>query len=319
MSKPELKDVIDNRFFVYVTRVPMGDRLHELHYYTHLIGEKTQLYLFGCGLGDQAIFEQVAYSFFEYIKEFGDPELGRIVISAGVCRTAFMPYLGDVNCHWAWGGSTPNDQWLSHVLSNISVKPDVFLCASKEVLAEAEKAGYKSLYFPAGVGSVFKPLNLKREGIGYAGLDSKTAEQKRIVLEPTMSHEGFEWISNKQWGKFLPLSELNKWYNGKQILLGMVTLQNLNLNLLSNRVFESIASGTPFITYQHKAVEETLGFSYPYQTSTPSETVALIDEILNNFETTLERFKGYSQKVREKHHYTKRLATLFKYLQELKR
>jgi len=241
------------------------------------------------------------------------------VISAGVCRTAFMPYRGEINCDWAGGGSTPDNQWLSRVLNNISVKPDVFLCASKKVLVEVEEAKYKGLYLPAGVGSIFKPLNLKREGIGYAGLDSKTAEQKRIVLEPAMSLEGFEWISNKQWNKFLTLSELNKWYNGKQILLGMVTLQNLNLNMMSNRVFESLASGTPFITYRHKAIDETLGFPYPYQTSTQTETAALIDEILNNFETTIKRFKGYSKQVLEKHHYTKRLATLFKYLQELKR
>lgn len=319
MSKPELKDSIDSRFFVYVVRIPMGDRLRELHYYTHLIGEKTQLYLFGCGLGDQTVFEQVAYSFFEYIEEFGDPELGRVVISAGVCRTAFMPYRGDFNCHWAWGGSERDNHWLSRVISSISVKPDVFLCASKEVLTEVEEAGHRGLYLPVGVGDVFKPLNLKREGIGYAGLDSKTAEQKRIVLEPAMKHKGFEWISNKQWGKFLPLSDLNKWYNGKQILLGMATLQNLNLNLMSNRVFESLASGTPFITYRHKAVEETLGFPYPYQTSTQAETAELIDKILNNFEETLKEFKGYSKQIHEKHHYTKRLATLFKYLQELKR
>jgi len=318
MEKPKLKDSLENRFFVYTAALPIGNKIFEIHYYTHLVGEETQLFMFGCGLGDQAVFEQVADSFFKYIDKFGDPKLGRIVVSAGVCRTAFMPYLGDVNCHWVWGGSESDNQWLPHLLNNISIKPDVFLCPSKEVLTEVEEAGFNGLYLPAGVGDVFEPLNLKRKGFGYAGLDSKSADQKRIVLEPAMKRKGFEWISHTQFCKFLTLHELNEWYNRKQILFGMATLQNLNLNLLSNRVFESIASGTPFITYRHKAVEEKLGFSYPYQTSTPSETVALIDEILNNFETTLERFKGYSKQIHEKHHYTKRLATLFKYLQELK-
>lgn len=319
MGTPELKDSLEDRFFVYVAQFPIGNKLREIHYYTHLVGDKTQLYIFGCGLGDQAIFEQVADSFFKYIEQFGDPELGRVVISAGICRTAFLPYRGDVNCHWIWGGSESDDQWLPHLLSNISIKPDVFLCASKEVLTEVEEAGYRGLYLPVGVGDVFEPLKLKRKGFGYAGLDSKSDEQKRIVLEPAMKRKGFEWISHEPFCKFLTLHELNEWYNRKQILLGMISLQNLNLNLLSNRVFESIASGTPFIVYRYEAVEETLGFPYPYQTSTQAETANLIDKILNNFERTLKEFKGYSKQVHEKHHYIKRLTTLFKYLQELKR
>ena len=39
----------------------------------------------------------------------------------------------------------------------------------------------------------FKPLFLEREGLGYAGLDNKTDEQKHIVLGPALKRDDFEW------------------------------------------------------------------------------------------------------------------------------
>jgi hypothetical protein len=106
-----------------IVAIRLNDGVLYNHYYRYMV-ENTDLYMFGCGLGDQAMIEQVGYSFLSYVDQHGDPDLGRICISVGTGRTAFLPYKGDVNCAWVIAFSDRPD-WLRFYLDNVTIQPQL--------------------------------------------------------------------------------------------------------------------------------------------------------------------------------------------------
>ena len=130
-----------------------------------------------------------------------------------------------------------------------------------------------------------------------------------IILGPAIER-GLEWVSKDAASGFKSLPELNEWYNTKQIIFGMDWPENRELGVVTNRVYESIASGTPFIQYRLQTLSETLGFHYPYQSSTYEETDQLIEEILSDYDTVLEQFGIWSWIIRSRHSYRNRLEEI---------
>ena len=288
-------------------QIPNGQVLNH-HLYTRFIGKKTELWFFGCGLGDQAVISQIGETFLELCEEGMDPELGRVMISFGNGPTAMMSYKGDINVRWSLG-STGYEDWFKSYIKHAKVKPDLYLCASQKVLDRINEEGLHGILLPQGVGKQFKPLNLEREGLGYAGLNTKTKEMTHIMLGPAIER-GLEWVSKDPSSGFKSLPELNEWYNEKQIIFGMDWPENKELGVVTNRVYESIASGTPFIQYRLQTLSKTLGFEYPYQSSTYEETDQLIDEILSDYDAVLEQFGIWSWAIRSQHSYRNRLEDI---------
>lgn len=283
--------------------------------YFRFIGDGTELWLFGSGLGDQAIMYQMGESFFKYL-ERDDPCLGRLMFSVGIGPYAFHPWKGDFNLYWAWGGEM-GENWLEEYIKRVDVKPDVFLCPSQIIKEHVEDRGYTSVYLPVGVGESFKPLNMKRKGLAYVGGQSKSSDQIDVVIGPYVDSPEFEYHGGEG-TVFMTLEELNRWYNGKQIAFGMKLEANDRWGIMSNRVTETLASGTPLVQYGYDAIDETLGFHYPYQTFSRTETEGMVNEILLNFEDHLESIKSYSDIIKEKHSYQVRLKTIFEALERMK-
>ena len=80
--------------------------------------------------------------------------------------------------------------------------------------------------------------------------------------------------------------------------------------MVNNRVFEVLATGTPFILYSHRAVNEVLGFDFPFQSSSPEETLELAGRIVADYTHHLELFASYGKQVVARHTYDRRIATL---------
>ena len=293
----------------------LGDGIIRNHYYRYM-AEDTDLYLFGCGLGDQAMMEQVGYSFLRYIDETGDPKLGRICISVGTGGTAFLPYRGDVNCAWVIAFSNRED-WMTYFKSVVAVQPQLWLCPSKIIYDIVVDAGEEALYLPLACGEVFQPMNLPRKGFGYTGLDTKTQEQMDIVLGSVMNRDDFEWRGRTTEGPFFHLWELNEWYNSKLAVFGMFFPLSMQMGLVTGRVFETLGSGTPLICYENPAIDEILG-DYRYQTKSVEETEVYIDEILENREFVETYLQEVSKTIHEHHSYLNRLKMLFKRLEEMR-
>jgi len=287
-----------------------GQRVNH-HLYSRFIAPETELWFFGCGLGEQAIFDQMGAAFLEECAE-KDPALGRIIISAGLSATAHMVYKGDWNIWWAFGD---HDGWALEHFAKTFVQPKILLCASNKVAQGVAYTGLPTLKFPFAVGKVFKPLGLEREGLGYAGNPIKSPDQYRMLVEPFIKRSDFEWISKHADDKYLTLTELNEWYNSKQIVFGMAGMGALKLNTPPNRFYETLASGTPFITAKYDTVE-SVGFQYPYMSSCQEETVALVEDMLSKFPETLAKFAEYSKEIRKKHNVNLRIKTLFEALQK---
>lgn len=304
----------DDRIQVTVTTMYDGKgNAYNLHFYSRYIGESTELWIFGCGLGDQTMIAQIGDGFLEYLDKVGDPELGKIMFSVGEGESAFYAYDGDYNLAWVWGQdpkSVPH-----HLARFMGKKPELILNSYRSVMDRAEEFGYKCMRFRSAAGRFFTPLGLPRQGLGFAGLE-KSPEQMRIVLKPAMKREGFDWISRDPDRAWLPLAELNEWYNSKQILFGMVDESRHGRPFMPSRFFETLASGTPLITYKLHGLEEHYGMGYPYMTESPEQTEALIDEILSDYERVLEEIDIHADYIRKHHSYLARVTQIIDRLKE---
>lgn len=261
------------------------------------------------GLGDVMIARQMCSEFTTYCEQNGDPSLGSIVISAGAWPLEFRLRNGDHNLYW-WWSMNGQDDWLERYLESANVKPDAVACLSCWCRQRAEAAGCTALYLPLAVGESFQPLRLSRSGIGFAGSKGhKDQEQVAAILGPFLDRPDFEWATNiKGPGK------LSEFYNAKRIVLGMTERFQEKAGMVNNRVFEVLATGTPFILHRHRAVNEVLGEDYPYQSATPGETRSLAETILADYPKHLELFERYQTIVNSFHRYKHRLSTLLEFL-----
>ncbi len=286
----------------------------EIPLYQRYIWDETELWLFGSGLGEHTMFMQIGDCFLQLMEEH-DPGLGRIMMTLGHSASAFMGYQGDYNVAWVWGVYPDN---LRSYFSRLNVKPDLLLCAWDITRAMSEQYGIPSLPIFSGVNPrVFKPLGLEREGLGYAGIDNKGAEQKRIILEPAKEYGKLDWIS-KEHSPLLTIDEYNHWLNSKKIVFGMVSEDRHQTTYIPTRMVETIASGTPIITYKIRDFEKIMGIKYPYQTTSAEETKELIDSVLTDYDTVIKRFEMLSIEVRKKHSYKVKLQQIFDKLEEIK-
>jgi hypothetical protein len=260
------------------------------------------------GMGDVMVAKQVCQEFLHYCERHGDPKLGRIVITGGAWPLEFMLPRGDHNIYWWWSMNGKED-WLDRYLNRVNVKPDAVACLSSWCLTQAKGAGCKTIYLPLAAGSRFAALGLQRAGIGYGGSKGhKDTAQVATVVGPFTSDPEFEWASG-----FTRPEEINEFYNRKRIVLGMTEKYQEWAGMVNNRVFEVLASGTPFLIHTHRAIEEVLG-PYPYQTASAERSRELADEILADYDRHLAVFDGYRKMVEEKHRYQHRLKTLIDFL-----
>lgn len=254
------------------------------------------------------IIRQFGEGFAEHLAQYGDPGLGNVVVSCGGYKAAYEPEQGDVNCFWWWSFGPYDDspdEFLEFYLEEVSVEPDVILCLSERCEREAQQLGFDTVNLPLGTQS-FRPLNCERAGLGYAGSERhKKTEQEKVVLGPYGNEDDFEWVSS-----FVTPTQLNLWYNTKLATFGLTKQGQREWGMVNNRVFETLASGTPLILESHPNVENVLGFEYPYQTSTRQETVDLVEHIRESPEETLAEYSTYSRKVKAEHSYTNRVKTL---------
>jgi hypothetical protein len=273
---------------------------------------RTTIKIHAEGLGDLMIVRQFGRAIHDYFAENEDPELGEVIIATGGFGPAYHPDEGDINLYWWWSFGKYDDrpgEYLEQYLKKADVAPNVILCLSERCLNEAEKLGYETLYFPLGT-QAFKPLEYQREGLGYAGSKShKASEKERKLFGPYQERDDMEWVSH-----FIYPEQLNMWYNKKLVTFGMHKEGQRQYGMVNNRVFETLASGTPFVLEKHPTVDDVLGFDFPYQSSSSEETEALVKEIQSNPEDALEEFREYSKTVRKKHSYDTRVSQLIDYL-----
>ena len=261
------------------------------------------------GIGDVMIAKQVCEAFIRYCEQYGDPGLGHVVITAGAWPPNFRPERGDHNVYWWWSMNGRED-WLDFYIGNIATKPDTIACLSTWCSSYAQSRAYKTVSLPLGVGEHFLPLHNPRAGVGYGGSrNHKDSSQIDSIVAPFCEQADFEWVDS-----LTTPQELNCFYNRKQIVLGMTEVFQERAGMVNNRVFEVLASGTPFIIHRHRALQETLGFDYPYQSSCADETLRLAGEILMNFPKHRDVFREYSRIVLARHTYDHRVGTLVNHL-----
>ena len=276
----------------------------------HLRFARTRLSFYtSIGLGDQMVARQFCKTFQAYCEKYGDPGIGYVVKCAGAWTTDFRIKKGDLNLYWWWSMNGRED-WLDHYLNNINIKPDGILCLSNQCMEEADKHCSKVLFLPLGVGENFYPLSIARDGTGFAGSKGhKDPEQEDIVLGPFIDSNTLEWVDNIDTD-----IALNQFYNRKKIILGMTENIQEKWGMVNNRVFEVLASGTPFIMHNHHTINDILGFEFPYQSGSRTETEALAREIHANYTESLDKFRDYSRIVMAKHSYTKRIEQLIRFI-----
>lgn len=293
----------------------IGEKVIEGHFFTRFMSKKTECWFFNTGIGDQTMCNQMGDSFLEYCEENGDPDLGRIMFSMGIGPGAYEPYKGDFNVCWPWGVLP---QGMKAHLDRLTVKQDLIIGPWKERREAAEAEGIASMPMYVGVGRIFRPLSLNREGLGYAGMDNKSPEQKHIVLGPALKRKDFEWHAHDITSHWVTTEELNEWYNKKQILFGMIQEDRHRVDYMPSRFPETLASGTPLIIYEIPSTEAYLGYRYPYMTDSYERTETLIEEILADYESVLEEIATISEYIRAEHSYKTKLGALFDKLRELK-
>lgn len=276
---------------------------------------RTTLEINTLGVGDSMMVHQLGKAFVEYVTRRGDPGLGDLVLTSG----GYAPKLrgireGDVNLYW-WYSFGPYDDSPElfideHLEPNLPVRPDLVLCGSERIQREAKQAGYETLYFPIGQYG-FRPLDIERTGLGYAGTRwHKAGEKVRMMLGPFKDEPDFDWVSEYT----LP-EQMNLWYNTRTCNFGITKEGQREWGVVNSRVFESLASGTPLVIRHHPSIEDVLGFEYPYQVTSRAEVVETVEEIRTDLDAVLERFEEYSERVRNEHSYLARLDTLFERLQ----
>ena len=280
------------------------------HHYKRYIAEDTDLWLFGTGLGDVALMTQIGEAFGDYIQLHGDPCLGNVMMSIGTTATSVLPYEGDINVWWA---SRDSEGSLDGYLKTTSVKPTHILAPSATIMEMLSERGYYALHLPFGVGRAFKPLNLERNGLGYAGDPIRPQEQLDAIVTPIINRGDFEWIAKKAKDEWYTLERLNEWYNTKRIVFAMNRPIKKTIGHLSNRFYETFASGTPLITYMNNSLDESFP-DYPYQSDSAERTVELIDDVLGDYERHHEYFIKLSEEVRENHSMLGRMTKLMEWL-----
>lgn len=274
----------------------------------------TQLYFYTTiGLGDVMIARQFVEAFEEYAKTHGDPKLGSVVISAGAWDTGFQLREADHVVYW-WWSMARQDDWLEHYLAHVDVKPHVVACLSNYCVGHARSLGQNALLMPLAVGRHFRPTGVPRQGIGFGGSKGhKDSDQERAIVRPFVDRPDFEWVDNLKTPQ-----DLAAFYNRKQIVLGMTETRQERTGMVNNRVFEVLATATPFILYRHRAVNEVLGFEFPYQSDSAERTLAMASDILADYPRHLDVFAGYSRQVLANHTYDNRIATLIECLRGLR-
>lgn len=274
---------------------------------------ETELRYHVQGLGDAMMARQFVAAFSEYLRRFGDPEVGTVTLVAG----GFMPFkpfsAGDVTLYW-WYSFGPMDDSPGQFLSdffrpNIAVEPNLMLCGSKRIQREARQAGYDTLYFPIGTYG-YQPLGLTRSGLGYAGSKSHKNEEKvQTLIGPYLDQDGFEWVDD-----LTTIAEMNLWYNTKLATFGLTKEGQRRWGVVNSRVFETLAAGTPLVLPEHPTLDDVLGFDYPYQVTSREDSSALIESVREDKDATLAEFADYSEAIRQEHSYLRRLETLFEAL-----
>jgi len=280
------------------------------HYYTRFIKEETELWCFCNGLGEQSMMNQLGTAFLDG----EDPHLGRIILVLGTGLVAEKPFKGNFNIWWAWGGS---ETFISEYLEKTTVKPDLALACSKRLFDALEHERLNTIMLPLGVGSEFKPLHLKRQGLGYAGADNKSEEQKQLMLAPFMERSDFAWHARRVTDEWWSETQLNEWYNSRQIMFGLMNANSTFWHQVGNRIFETYASGTPLVFPRHPMFKETFGFPQPYPVDKIGDAEAYVHEILGDFESVLSKFEMISEKVRKEHGYAQKLTQLFQKLKQV--
>jgi hypothetical protein len=261
------------------------------------------------GIGDAMIANQFCEAFLQYCQERGDPNLGHIVVTAGAWPPHFQPVRGDHNVYWWWSMSGRED-WLDYYVNTICVQPDVIACLSSWCSTYAQRLGFKTLDLPLAVGPHFMPLSARRSGVGYGGSKShKDMNQIETIIGPFVNDPTFEWVDHLKTPQ-----DLNAFYNRKQLILGMTETHQERTGMVNNRVFEVLATGTPFIVHGHRALTEILGFEYPYQSRDPKETRRLAEHILRCYSEALDQFELYRQRIKDSHTYQNRITTLIGFL-----
>jgi hypothetical protein len=219
-----------------------------------------------------------------------------------------------VNVWWGWGGTK---DFIQRYLERVTVQPDLALACSKRLLDGFTDAGLDAMLLLAGVGEAFKPLRLHREGLGFAGGDNKSVEQKRLMLEPFLNRGDFEWHGCKASHEWFSEEKLNEWYNRKQVVFGLLNGNSTLWHQMSNRVFETYASGTPLIFPRHPAFEEAFGFPQPYPVDKVGDVEEWVKVIQKDYPNHLKKAKALSAEVRSVHSYRRRLGGLFRRLKEM--
>ena len=276
-----------------------------VHLCTEFVGPKTSLTFFGSGLGDMSVIYQIGETFLDMCDCNQDPELGNVVFSLGSSISALHPTKGDYNIWMCWGNK---EEWIKNYFKKTKNKPDFVWCLSSnsldEVIRDYDICGWSS---PLGVGKMFKPLHLKRDGLCYSGMSDRTHKEMRTVLYPVMKRPDFEWRKSN----WVSLEKLNEWYNSKLATFGVVSDLNRIYGMLTSKVCEVFASGTPLIYPVHQGFKEWFGIDYRYQTDSPQKTLDLINEILNNPEHALKYMEVLSEMTINQHSYESKLETLF--------
>lgn len=256
---------------------------------------------------------QFVGAFSEYLRRFGDPELGTVTLVAGGMMP-FEPFeAGDHTLYWWYSFGLLDDrpgQFLPELFRpNIAVEPDLMLCGSERIQREARQAGYPTLYFPIGTYG-YEPLGLQRKGLGYAGSEDHKDEAKvRNLIGPFMGRDDFEWVAD-----LTSIAELNLWYNTKLITFGLTKEGQRRWGVVNSRVFESLATATPLLLPEHPTLEKVLGFEYPYQVSESTDVEQVIESIVEHGAETREEFTTYSDRILAEHSYVNRLEQLFEAL-----
>jgi hypothetical protein len=234
------------------------------------------------------------------------------MLSLGFNPASLRPYKGDINIVWSYG--VVPDQLESKLKEFIGIVPDVVLSPHKALREKAVELGKESYHIHAGVGRFFYPMDLERTTIGFAGLDNKTKRQRNIVLGAAIERGDLDWRSRNKREPYMTIPKLNEFYNTLKLTFGMIPEERHHIDYMPSRIFETLATQTPIITYKIHNFTKNIGFDYPYQTTSYEETKELMEYILDNHEEVMKEMKGYSDYIREHHSYEKKLSQLFKEL-----